>query len=58
MAELGDRQPKEHMGEEEDVMHRRRFLMGLGALAGAAFWSRPSHAEPLKQITLRVDGMT
>ena len=39
-------------------MHRRGFLVALAALAGAAALPRPSYAEPLKQVTLRVDGMT
>ncbi len=39
-------------------MHRRGFLVALAGLAGAAAWPRLVSAEPLKQITLRVDGMT
>ena len=39
-------------------MHRRGFLLALAALAGAAAWPAAGRAEPLKEITLRVDGMT
>lgn len=42
----------------EETMHRRGFLMALMAVGATALWPWPGHAEPLKRITLRVDGMT
>jgi hypothetical protein len=40
------------------MMQRRGFLVALAALAGAVAWPDPGSAESLKEITLRVDGMT
>ncbi len=40
------------------MMRRRGFLVGLAALAGVGAWPGQALAESLKQITLRVDGMT
>jgi hypothetical protein len=39
-------------------MDRRGFLMAVLGLAGAASWPTPGYAEPLRQITFRVEGMT
>ncbi len=40
------------------MMQRRGFMVALAVLARTAAWPGQALAESLRQITLRVDGMT